>query len=709
MSSVEGGWRDNNDHLPEMLNGATKLLARYSKTRHTIQFAWIAATALPCILLASHPALPGEGVTFIVNSTGDEPDAVAGDGVCEIAPGSAVCPLRAAIQEANAQPTNDTISFDIPRSDPGYDGTSWTIRLLSVLPDLSTNITIDGPGANLLTVTRASFDLFRIFHVTTTTGTVSIAGLTMTNGSAGTENGGAILNEGGGTLNLTDCAVSGNFGLRGGGISNRDTSTLNVTNSTISGNTSSRGGGITNQDAGTVNVTNSTIYGNIGNDGGGIRKSDIGTVNVSGSTITGNTGRGLYNASVSGSFNVKSSIVSLNMAGQALAEVFGTFTSSGFNLISTTNGSTGFVQPTDRTGNDDFPLLANLDPNGLQDNGGPTQTVALLAGSPAIDQGTSEGLTGSLTTDQRGVGFARTFDDPAIPNASGGDGTDIGAFEAQTAFPTPTPTPTPPPTPTPTPSTFANISTRLDVETGDNVLIGGFIITGSQGKAVLIRAIGPSLPFSGTLADPMLQLFDSSARLIVENDNWPDSFDAEDIIGLGFAPKNGNEAAILRRLDPGGYTAIVSGVNNSTGIALIEAYDLDSTVDSKLANISTRGLVQTGANVMIGGIIVQGDASTNALVRALGPSLPLTGTLSDPILDLHNDNGDLIASNDNWKDMQQAEIEATGIPPTNDAESAILRTLTPGLYTAVVRGENDTTGIALVEVYQIDNPGADLR
>ena len=164
---------------------------------------------------------------------------------------------------------------------------------------------------------------------------------------------------------------------------------MNVTGCTISGNNSTRGGGIANQDTGTVNVTNSTIYGNNGTDGGGIRKSDIGTVNVSGCTITQNVGRGLYNATTSGSFNVKNSIVSLNTAGQVNAEVLGTFVSSGFNLITIADGSTGFTQPTDKTGTHDLPILASLDPNGLQDNGGPTQIVALLSGSLAIDAGTS--------------------------------------------------------------------------------------------------------------------------------------------------------------------------------------------------------------------------------------------------------------------------------------------------------------------------------
>jgi len=316
---------------------------------------------------------------------------------------------------------------------------------------------------------------------------------------------------------------------------------------------------------------------------------------------------------------------------------------------------------------------------------------AASAGDP-IDRRISARLSGSLTSDQRNVGFVRTFDGSSNANPSGGDGTHVGAFEAQTAAPTPTPGP----------PTFANISTRLNVGVGDNVLIGGFIITGSQSKAILIRAIGPSLPLSGTLADPVLQLFDSSGHFIAMNDNWRDSANAQHIINSGLPPDNDSEAAILKTLSPGAYTAIVAGVNNTTGLALVEVYDIDSAVDSKLANISTRGLVQTGDDVMIGGIIVQGDTSTNVLIRAIGPSLPLSGTLSDPILDLHSANGDVIASNDNWKDTQQTEIEATEIPPSNDAESAILMSLAPGAYTAIVQGKNASTGIALVEAYQLD-------
>ena len=275
-----------------------------------------------------------------------------------------------------------------------------------------------------------------------------------------------------------------------------------------------------------------------------------------------------------------------------------------------------------------------------------------------------------------------------------------------TSSPTPTPssspTPTPSSSPTPTPGTLGNISTRLSVQTGDNVLIGGFIVTGTQSKRVLIRAIGPSLPIAGKLANPTLELVGSSGT-IVSNDDWR-SFQETEIIATTIPPSNDLESAIVATLpaNNSAYTAIVRGVNNGTGIALVEAYDLDQTVDSKLANISTRGLVQTGDNVMIGGVIVVGTTPRKVIVRAIGPSLPVPGALADPTLELYDINGMLLISNDNWRDTQEAEIIATTIPPTDDLESAIVQTLAPAAYTAIVRGTNNATGIGLVEAYALE-------
>ena len=276
-----------------------------------------------------------------------------------------------------------------------------------------------------------------------------------------------------------------------------------------------------------------------------------------------------------------------------------------------------------------------------------------------------------------------------------------------TATPTPTPTATPTPSPSPTPFfdvQVGNISTRSNVGTGDDVLIGGFIVTGTEPKEVIARAIGPSLMVNGKLADPILELHDSAGVKIATNDNWQNATNKQAIINSGLAPSDDMESAVLRTLDPGVYTTIVRGVGGTTGLALVEIYDLDRTVDSKLGNISTRGMVGTGDDVLIGGVIIQGDVESNLLVRAIGPSLAddgVSGTLQDPVLELYDANGDLVTSNDDWKGTQQAEIEATGLAPTRDAESAILKALSPDNYTAIVRGKNDSTGIALVEVYDV--------
>jgi N-acetylneuraminic acid mutarotase len=252
------------------------------------------------------------------------------------------------------------------------------------------------------------------------------------------------------------------------------------------------------------------------------------------------------------------------------------------------------------------------------------------------------------------------------------------------------------------PTVLANISTRLLVGTGDNVLIGGFIVSGTQTKKVLIRAIGPSLPLAGVLADPTLELYQGTT-LLESNDNWMDSANKQAIIDSGAAPLNNLESAIVRSVAPGNYTAIERGVNNGTGIGVVEAYDLDTSANSKLANISTRGLVQTGDNVLFAGTIVVGQASQKVIIRALGPSTGVPGALADPTLELRDQNGGLLEANDNWMDSpnKQAIIDST-IPPPNDAESAIVRTLTPANYTAIVRGVNDTTGIAIVEVYALN-------
>jgi uncharacterized delta-60 repeat protein len=282
------------------------------------------------------------------------------------------------------------------------------------------------------------------------------------------------------------------------------------------------------------------------------------------------------------------------------------------------------------------------------------------------------------------------------------------------APPESSPTPTPPPTATPGPTEeppvrSLNISTRVPVETGENVAIGGFIITGNSAKKVAVRGLGPSLQSAGisnALADPMLELRSANQSMIASNDNWrDDAVSAAQLQASGLAPGSNLESAIVATLSPGTYTAVVSGRNGSTGMGLIEVYDLDQTGDTLLANISTRGLVRTGDDVLIGGFILGGSSGRSSiLVRALGPSLGKAGianALANPTLELRDGNGLLLQSNDNWKDQQRAAIETTGLAPSDDREAAILVTLSPGTYTAVAAGRDGTGGVGLVEVFNL--------
>jgi len=239
------------------------------------------------------------------------------------------------------------------------------------------------------------------------------------------------------------------------------------------------------------------------------------------------------------------------------------------------------------------------------------------------------------------------------------------------------------------------------VQTGDNALIGGFIITGTAGKKVLIRGIGPSLApgIVQPLQDPTIELRNASGALVNGNNNWKDTQQTA-IAATGAAPTDDRESALLITLGPGSWTVILRGTNNTTGVGVVEVYDLDQASDSRLANISSRGFVQTGNNVMIGGFILGANGS-RVIVRAIGPSLSISGKLLDPTLQLVDGNGAQIAVNDNWQDTQKAEIQATGVPPTNALESAIVATLPNGNYTAIVSGYQGATGVGVVEVYNL--------
>jgi N-acetylneuraminic acid mutarotase len=275
------------------------------------------------------------------------------------------------------------------------------------------------------------------------------------------------------------------------------------------------------------------------------------------------------------------------------------------------------------------------------------------------------------------------------------------------------------------PSHVSNMSTRAFVQEGDNVVIGGFVVQGSQPKRVVIRAIGPELTQYGVpnpLVNPTLELHDGAGALIASNNNWVSTIiggiitsnQVREIQASGYAPGDARESAIIADLTPASYTVIVSGVNNTSGVALLEVYDLSADATSMLGNVSNRAFVQTGANVMIDGFIVQGSQPKRVIIRAIGPELTQYGVpdaLANPTLELHDRTGALIASNNNWVSTiiggiittsQVREIQASGYAPGDLRESAIIADLSSGNYTAVVRGVNNMTGVALVEVYDLD-------
>ena len=508
------------------------------------------------------------------------------------------------------------------------------------------------------------------------TATAVVNNTTLTGNSANDQVGraGAIHNNavsvgGRATLTVSNCTVSNNStDYAGGGIYN-SAGNLQVSNCTFSGNSANgSGGGIyTEYDRAAVRITNCTFSGNSAGSGGGIYCQGDTTVTVGNAIFkSGASGENIYNAAH--------------------------FVSAGHNLSNdaaggdTGHGPGGLLnQPGD---------IRNTNPQlgPLADNGGPTKTMALLPNSPAIDAGND---ANAPPADQRGY----------LRNGT----SDIGAFEFGGIIP----------------SALGNISTRAFVQTGDNVMIGGFIVQGTGPKRVIIRAIGPELSQYGVpdpLGNPTLELHNAAGALIGSNDDWQHTIiggvithsQVADIQNSGHAPANPFESAIIADLAPGNYTAIVRGVNNTTGVALVEVYDLNNTAGSLLGNISTRSFVQTDNNVMIGGFIVQGTGAKRVIIRAIGPELSQFGVpdpLANPTLELHNAAGALIGSNDDWQHTiiggvitrsQVVDIQTSGHAPGEASESAIIAELPPGNYTAIVRGVNNTTGVGLVEVYDLD-------
>jgi CSLREA domain-containing protein len=353
--------------------------------------------------------------------------------------------------------------------------------------------------------------------------------------------------------------------------------------------------------------------------------------------------------------------------------------------------------------------------------GSPTGTVQFVVdgsnfgGPVTLSGGTAQTSTSSLTPLNHTVS-AQYSGDANFDTSSG------SLPGGQTVVPAPTPTPTPAPTPAPTatptptpgasPAQALNISTRLMVQTGDKVMIGGFIVTGNASKPVVLRGLGPSLVNSGmppveVLNDPVLELHGPDGALITVNDNWKDSPQRSQIEGTVYQPTDDRESVIVATLSPGNYTAILTGKNQTTGVGLVEVYDHDTTVDSSLANISTRGFVQTADNVMIGGFMLGNNpANAHIAVRGIGPSLTsfgLSNVLADPTLDLHDANGTIMISNDNWTDdpVSAAQLTANGLALKDPRESGIFMSLPPGTFTAILAGKNGGVGIGLVEIYNV--------
>jgi hypothetical protein len=269
-------------------------------------------------------------------------------------------------------------------------------------------------------------------------------------------------------------------------------------------------------------------------------------------------------------------------------------------------------------------------------------------------------------------------------------------------------------TPTPTPGLVGNVSTRLPVGTGDNVLIEGFIVQGPAGssKKIMVRAIGPSLaPFGipDALGNPILEIHDGGNAVVATNDDWATTQvggiitgdQSGEISGSGLAPGNNLESAIIANLAPGSYTAVVRGVGNTVGTGVVDAFDMSAASPARLANIATRGLVQPGDKLMIAGFIIQ-NGDVRAVVRAIGPSLSAFGignALPDTTLQLRDQNGVIVRENDDWQSDQKQELEATGLQPSDPLEAAVVVTISPGQYTVQVRGKPETTGIGVVQVY----------
>jgi hypothetical protein len=341
-----------------------------------------------------------------------------------------------------------------------------------------------------------------------------------------------------------------------------------------------------------------------------------------------------------------------------------------------------------------------------------SNNTTLFSSQPAISSNGTLTYTPASNANGSATVTVVLMDNGGTAN-NGHDTSAARTFTITVAAPTPTPAPTATPSPTPQGSPGAaqslNISTRLNVDTGDKIMIAGFIIQGNDSKPVLLRGMGPSLAgfgIQGVLLDPVLELRDSNSSLMT-NDNWVDSPERSQFEGGPFQPNDDRESVILGTLAAGNYTALLTGKKATAGVGIVEVYDRDQTVDAQLANISTRGFVQGGDNVMIGGFILGGSTNNARIaIRGIGPSLTQFGlnpALADPTLELHDANGVTLVANDNWKDdpVASALLTANGLGLSDPKESGIFTALPAGQFTAILAGKNGGVGIGLIEIYNL--------
>jgi hypothetical protein len=644
--------------------------------------------------------------------------------------------LRQAIIDANGHSGPDIISFHIPGSGVR------TITPATELPAITGPVTIDGytqPGSRANTLDGADNAVLPI-EISGATAGSGISGLTLGSGSAGSTIRGLVINRfaaNGIVVQSNSNAISGNFiGTNASG-----TGALGNLLDGISVQASSNTIGGTTTTARNVISANGRHGISLGG-GAGVPQNNVVQTNfigtdVTGTQLLGNGGDGVY--AISATNNTIGGVIT--RAGSPPANVIagnagcGVGVDSGVTGLAIkgnsihSNGGLGIDLNRDGpTRNDSSEGDTDTGPNLLQNY--PILTFFAAFGDPPELH-----FNGRFKSRPNTTYHVEYFSNDAYDPTGFGEGQVwIGSLDFTTpangrlgwgsAGPTPflvknlTMTATDPNGNTsefsPEMGQLQNIATRLRVQSGDNALIGGFIITGTDPKKVMVRGIGPSLANFGIpdpLADPTLELHDSTSTLAT-NDDWklqPDNSSQQaEIEATMLAPTNEKESAIVRTLpaNNAGYTAVLRGKDNSTGIGVVEAYDLDVAANSRLANISTRGLVESGNDVLIGGII-SSKGLTKVVVRAIGPTLAhfgITNPLQDPTLELYDDSGTPIATNDDWQSSQQDDIEEATLAPNDSRESAIFASLPPGNYTAVVRGKNGATGIAVVEAYNV-SPG----